>query len=122
MFFVTIRDLGPVLLGFKCAFEKNFEIEMKHAKEVASKNALELVTAKLAESRYTYEEELENISRQFEEMQQEVARLKEEKIEMKREDHPRKSVANKSVATNSSTTKTRAWQPRVRRMGVLPRK
>jgi len=65
--------------------QKNFEIEMKHAKDVASKNALELVTAKLAESRYTYEEELENISRQFEEMQQEVSRLKEDKIGMKRE-------------------------------------
>ena len=39
--------------------QKNFEIEMKHAKEVASKNALELITAKLAESKFTYEEELE---------------------------------------------------------------
>lgn len=41
---------------------------MKHAKEVASKNALELITAKLAESKFTYEEELENISKQFETM------------------------------------------------------
>lgn len=58
---------------------------MKHAKEVASKNALELITAKLAESKYAYEEELEFISKQFEQMQREVQDLKNEKIEMKRE-------------------------------------
>ena len=43
--------------------QKNFEIEMKHAKDVASRNALELITAKLAESKFTYEEELEHISK-----------------------------------------------------------
>ena len=52
--------------------QKNFEIEMKHAKEVAAKNALELVQQKLAESKFAYEEELEHIAKQFEAMQREV--------------------------------------------------
>lgn len=65
--------------------QKNFEIEMKHAKDVASRNALELITAKLAESKFTYEEELEHISKQFEDMQKLVEQLKNDKIEMKRE-------------------------------------
>lgn len=58
---------------------------MKHAKDVASRNALELITAKLAESKFTYEEELEHISKQFEDMQKLVEQLKNDKIEMKRE-------------------------------------
>ena len=36
---------------------------MKHAKEVAAKNALELVQQKLAESKFAYEEELEHIAK-----------------------------------------------------------
>ena len=65
--------------------QKNFEIEMRHAKDVAAKNALELVQQKLAESKYAYEEELEYIAKQFEVMQKEVKQLKEDKIEMRKE-------------------------------------
>ena len=41
---------------------------MRHAKEVAAKNANELLKTKLSECRCAYEEELEHISKQFEEM------------------------------------------------------
>lgn len=41
---------------------------MRHAKEVAAKNANELLKTKLSECRFAYEEELEFISKQFEEM------------------------------------------------------
>lgn len=57
---------------------------MRHAKEVAAKNANELLKTKLSECRFAYEEELEHISKQFEEMQSEVLNLKNEKILLKR--------------------------------------
>lgn len=57
---------------------------MRHAKEVAAKNANELLKTKLSECRFAYEEELEFISKQFEEMQAEVLTLKNEKIMLKR--------------------------------------
>ena len=56
---------------------------MRHAKEVAAKNASELLQTKLSECRFVYEEELEFISKQFEEMQSEVLILKNEKIMLK---------------------------------------
>lgn len=49
--------------------QKNAEIELRHAKETASKNAQELLAQKLAECKFVYEEELEFISKQFEDLQ-----------------------------------------------------
>lgn len=57
---------------------------MRHAKEVAAKNANELIMTKLSECRFAYEEEFEYICKQFEEMQSEVLNLKNEKILLKR--------------------------------------
>lgn len=42
---------------------KNQEIDLRHAKEVAARNADQLLNTKLAECRYAYEEELEVISK-----------------------------------------------------------
>ena len=43
--------------------QKNQEIELRHAKEVAAKNADELLDKKLMECKFAYEEELEHISK-----------------------------------------------------------
>lgn len=51
---------------------KNQEIEMTHCKETAVKMANDLLTIKLAEARYAYEEELEFISKQYEELKEEL--------------------------------------------------
>ena len=42
------------------------EIEMRHSKETAAINANDLLDKKLAECKFAYEEELESISLQFE--------------------------------------------------------
>lgn len=57
---------------------------MRHSKETAAINANELLEKKLAECKYAYEEELESISLQFENLQEDVRVLKQEKIELKR--------------------------------------
>ena len=46
--------------------QKNNEIELRHAKELAAKNANELLDKKLSECKFAYEEELEAIADQFE--------------------------------------------------------
>ena len=43
-----------------------------------------MLEKKLAECRYAYEEELEFISAQFEEMQAEVLKLKNDKLDLRR--------------------------------------
>ena len=51
---------------------KTNEIDLRHAKETSTKMANEMLEKKLMECRYAYEEELEFITKQFEEMQEEV--------------------------------------------------
>ena len=57
---------------------------MRHSKETAAIQANELLEKKLAECKYAYEEELENISLQFEQLQEDVRVLKLDKIDLKR--------------------------------------
>jgi len=47
-------------------------IDLKHAKETALKNAQKMIDDKLQAAKFAYEEELEFICEQFEEMQREV--------------------------------------------------
>jgi hypothetical protein len=47
-------------------------IDLKHAKETALKNAQKMIDDKLQAAKFAYEEELEFICDQFEEMQREV--------------------------------------------------
>jgi nitrogen regulatory protein PII-like uncharacterized protein len=48
--------------------QKMAEVDLRHAKETAAKHAQELLEQKLAECKYVYEEELEFISKQFEDL------------------------------------------------------
>ena len=63
---------------------KTQEIDLRHAKESATKMANDMLTKKLGECRVAYEEELEFIAKQFEEMQAEVQTVKEEKLMLQR--------------------------------------
>ena len=63
---------------------KNQEIEMTHCKETAVKMANELLQIKLGEARFAYEEELEAISSQYEELKAELQSEIEKKIILKR--------------------------------------
>jgi hypothetical protein len=65
--------------------QKNFDIELRHAKEFAAQQAQALLDKKLMEARYTYNEELEVLAGQFEDMQAEVGTLKEDKLDLKRQ-------------------------------------
>ena len=47
---------------------KTQEIDLRHAKESATKMAQDMLDKKLTECRFAYEEELEFIAKQFEEM------------------------------------------------------
>jgi len=47
-------------------------IDLKHAKETALKNAQKMIDDKLQAAKFAYEEELEFICEQFEEMKREV--------------------------------------------------
>ena len=58
---------------------------MRHAKEYAAKVANEMLEKKLMEARFAYEEELEHIAKQFEDMQEEVRKLNDDKLELKRQ-------------------------------------
>lgn len=59
--------------------QKTQEIESRHIKETAIKQAQELLQVKLAECKYAYEEELEYISKQFEELLAELQKENEQK-------------------------------------------
>jgi hypothetical protein len=43
-----------------------------------------MLSQKLAEAKYVYEEELEYISKQFEDLQEDVIKLKNDKFELRR--------------------------------------
>lgn len=62
---------------------KTQNIELRHAKETAKNEANKMLSTKLAEAKFAYEEELEHICSQFEEMQKEVEILKTDKINLK---------------------------------------
>ena len=49
---------------------------MMQAKQVAIRNANEMIADRLSKAKFAYEEELEFICNQFEEMQEEVKELK----------------------------------------------
>ena len=49
--------------------QKTAEIDLRHAKETAAKHADAMLNQKLAEAKYVYEEELEFISKQYEDLQ-----------------------------------------------------
>ena len=63
---------------------KNQEIEMRHCKETAVKMANELLQVKLGEARFAYEEELEAISSQYEDLKKELQEEIQKKIVLKR--------------------------------------
>ena len=64
--------------------QKVQEIELRHAKETAQREADELLKTKLQQARDCYIEELEHIIQQYEELQKEVGVLKQDKIKLKR--------------------------------------
>lgn len=62
---------------------KTQSIELRHAKETAKNEANKMLNTKLSEAKFAYEEELEHICSQFEEMQKEVEILKTDKLTLK---------------------------------------
>lgn len=64
--------------------KKTQAVELKHAKLFAAKEADKLLTMKLGQAKDAYDEEFEQLSKQYQKVNELVIELKEDKINLKK--------------------------------------